>query len=195
MKHSLSKILLGLCVLGTASTSYAADKHVHGEAELYIAMQGQKLLIELESPAANIIGFEHKPHTKAQKETLHIAMDTLASYQSLITFAKGECQQTDSNIESPFGDHDDEHEKHHDHHKEEKHAGHHGHNHDKHDEETHADFHITYSLTCKNIQDISEASISAFKNFPGIEELNVSWVTEKGQGGIKAENSKTQIKF
>lgn len=205
--NPIKKLASVAFLAGAVNVAYAAqDKHVHGEAELYIAMQGQELLIELESPAANIIGFEHEPHTKAQKETLHKAMKSLSSYQSIVTLTNGGCQQVSNNVENPFSKHEDhhkEHKHHHDDHKKDKHAGHHhgSHHkdhhdkHDKHDEETHADFHVSYRLTCSHIADIKQADITAFKGFPGIEKLSVNWVSSSGQGGMTATRHKTQVKF
>ena len=42
------------------------DAHVHGVAHLNVALEGNDLYIELTSPAANIVGFEHDPRTQNQ---------------------------------------------------------------------------------------------------------------------------------
>ncbi|WP_319380644.1 DUF2796 domain-containing protein [Thiomicrorhabdus sp.] len=41
--------------------------HEHGIAEMDIAIAGKQLMIDLESPAHNLLGFEHAPQTKQQK--------------------------------------------------------------------------------------------------------------------------------
>jgi hypothetical protein len=45
--------------------------HVHGLAILNLALDGQQIRIELHSPAANIVGFEHAPASAVH----HAALD------------------------------------------------------------------------------------------------------------------------
>ena len=47
------------------------DSHVHGIASMNLALEGDEVHIELDSPAANIVGFEHAPSSKAD----HAAVD------------------------------------------------------------------------------------------------------------------------
>jgi hypothetical protein len=44
--------------------------HVHGAAAVNVALEGPKGELEFESPADNILGFEHAPKTAAQKKTI-----------------------------------------------------------------------------------------------------------------------------
>ncbi len=122
-----------------------AGKHVHGEAELFIALQDNKVLLELETPAANILGFEHKPSNKKEHQKLKNSLELLATHTSLVALKKGSCKQVSSDIESPYEiqnddkhEHDDEHHsehKHHDSHDDEHHAEHK--HHDSHDDDHH----------------------------------------------------------
>jgi len=50
-------LVCSLFILVLANAAVAGDKHVHGEAELFVAIEGNKVLVELESPAANILGY------------------------------------------------------------------------------------------------------------------------------------------
>ncbi len=150
MKPFASPILVSL--LAALPLAVSAEKpHVHGNAILSIAIQGQDVVIELDSPSDNILGFEHEPSTKAQKQTLESSLALLNNYQNLLTFNAGSCQQVEAKIDSPFEL--DEHHGEHDHHGHEEHAGHddhhqheeHGHDHheehakhdDHHDHEEH----------------------------------------------------------
>jgi hypothetical protein len=137
-------LFAGLLTLSLPIT--AAEKHVHGEATLFVAVEGQQTLIELESPADNILGFEHAPSTDKQKQLLKTQLGKLATYSNLITFSNSECTQKEHHIDSPFSakaeqeNHD--HEKHDDHdhekHDDHDHAKHDDHDHGKHDEHDHA---------------------------------------------------------
>jgi len=118
-RHALASLLL-LSSLQPLS-SFAAEKHVHGEAELFIAVEGKKVLIEMESPADNFLGFEHEPRTDKQKALVTKTNALLQSHSNLITLNGGGCKQVDAFIESPFIEHQDEHKHgHHDEHKDEQ---------------------------------------------------------------------------
>ena len=41
--------------------------HVHGEAVLNVVQEGTNVFIEFESPAINLVGFEHAPINPEQK--------------------------------------------------------------------------------------------------------------------------------
>jgi len=213
MKHSII-LPLTLCSALQAFSASAAEKHVHGEAELFIAIEGNKVLIEMESPADNFLGFEHVPRTKQQKALVRSTQETLENYASLLILSKGNCKQIDAFIESPFSDHSKEdkedhhdhgHEKdgHHDHDKKAKKDDHHDHghkkddhhDHDKHEqsEGTHSEYHITYTLECGNSDAINSANITAFDAFSNIEEIKVNWVNGEKQGSSEATTKSRQV--
>lgn len=135
------KKLLMLSLLPLVSV--AADKHVHGEANLYIVLDDtDKVLVEFESPAANIIGFEHAPRTDKQHATIAHAIKELQSYQTLIDFPKGNCQLLNAKVTSPFtAEEAHEEHDHHDKHKHDDHKAHDKHNHEEHDHHEHHDEH------------------------------------------------------
>jgi hypothetical protein len=128
------KALFLLSLLPIAS--FAADKHVHGEANLFIVLdKGPKVLAEFESPAANIIGFEHTPKTPEERKSVADATAQLQKYDSLLEFPNGECQLVSSSVTQPFGESHDEHEE------ELKHHGKHEDEHEHHDEHEHESEH------------------------------------------------------
>lgn len=193
MKHSII-LPLTLCSALQAFSASAAEKHVHGEAELFIAIEGNKVLIEMESPTDNFLGFEHAPRTKQQKALVMSTQETLENYTSLLTLSKGNCKQIDAFIESPFSDHSkEEKEDHHDHgHEKDDH-----HDHDKHEEGegAHSEYHITYTLACSNSDVINSANITAFDAFPNTEEIKVNWVNSEKQGSSEATTKSRQVSF
>lgn len=165
--------------------THASDKHVHGEAELFVAIEGEQVLIELETPADNILGFEHKPSTDAQKQLLQDRLALLQQYSNVLAFNDGNCKQIKSEVESPFEAHDDH--GHHEHHK---------HHDDKHhNEDKHSNFHINYSLTCVNASVIASAKITAFQLFEGFKTIQVNWLTASQQGSSKTTKNKTTVYF
>ncbi len=129
--------------------------HEHGVAELLVAVEGSSLMIELRSPAANLLGFEHKARTEEQEAKVHAVSDQLAHADEIFTLSgAGGCKVVEREVESEVlaaaGHHDDhhDHDKHHDdhdqhddHHQDkhhDDHADHDDHHQDKHHED-HAD--------------------------------------------------------
>ena len=63
------------------------DAHRHGAGRLNIAMEGGEVYAELESPAANVVGFEHAPTTEAERASLDKAVATLQDGDRLFRFS------------------------------------------------------------------------------------------------------------
>ncbi len=159
--------------------AWAADKHVHGEAELFIVVDGQQVMMELASPANNILGFENEPHSAEQEKRLQESLGILANYTHLVKFNRGGCEQQSSQVESPF--------KHHDDHK-------HAHTHEQ-DGDGHASFQAAYILSCKQIENITKMDIQAFEQFKGFEKITVNWVNNGKQGSQLATPTNKTIKL
>ena len=53
------------------------DAHEHGVGEFNLATDGQKLIIEIELPAHDVVGFEHEARTKEQKSAVNAAVEKL----------------------------------------------------------------------------------------------------------------------
>jgi hypothetical protein len=54
-----------------------AGAHVHGIAELQVAVDGAVLKLEFYSPLHDLVGFEHAPRTEAQKTAVRSMADRL----------------------------------------------------------------------------------------------------------------------
>lgn len=140
-----------------ASPALAGDgdslsAHVHGVGALKIAIEGDQMLIALEAPGADIVGFEGEPQTDADRALVAGAMATLSQPLTLFTPpAAAGCSATEVEVELELEDDHDDHD-----HAEHGHSGHghsghgdshgdshghsdHGHAHDKHahDEDAH----------------------------------------------------------
>ena len=58
-----------------AQTSHKA--HVHGGVKLDVAVEGNQLSVQLESPLDSLVGFEHRPRTEAQRQAAATALRQL----------------------------------------------------------------------------------------------------------------------
>lgn len=176
------------------------DAHVHGIVELTMAVEGDALELELESPAANIVGFEHKARTAEQIKAAENAKALLENPVKLFSFSGSQCaiQQSTVDMMAILADkhdsdgnhhdkehHDDSHDKHghHDkeHHDEEHHDGDDNHG----DGDTHSEISASYRFKCSGTAGLNAVTVNLFQHFPAIEEIEVMWITASGQGGAE----------
>jgi len=165
------------------------DAHEHGAASLDIVLDGNQLLIELDSPADNVLGFESEPTTDADRATLEQARDTLGDGALLVPDAAGECSLVDVDVEMPFeaegrddeshGDEDDEHG--------DAHGDAHGDEH--HGDEEHADVRASYVFTCDSPERLSSIGMTLFERFAGFERIDVQLVGPGGQTSVALSGS------
>jgi len=177
--------------------------HVHGIATLNVAVDGSQLLIELDSPAMNIVGFEHPPRTEEQREAVDQAKELLADAERLFlpspaaqcTLARADVLLDLGERESGAGDaadgahdHGDGHEHEHEHEHDNDNDKEHEHEHDAHhgsDGAVHADGHGDYAFDCARPERLTELDVRVFARLPGIEQLRVQVITAQGQYGAE----------
>ncbi|MDV6345735.1 DUF2796 domain-containing protein [Nitrosomonas sp. Is37] len=161
-------ILAGSNVPVFSSEGYSSHgAHVHGEAALYIVLDENTLSIELDSPAINLIGFEHEPNNEEQKSAILNAKQTLVSADRLFHFSTTQCSLENVEIEVPYiNKHENKNHQHH----------HHETYHD------HADFHASYIFQCEQAKDPVSISIKLFSLFPGLQEIKAQWIFQDKQG-------------
>ncbi|QLK45049.1 DUF2796 domain-containing protein [Vibrio owensii] len=129
-KHALA-LVIGLSLAATANAEEYRqhEAHVHGHVEFNIAQDGKDLLIEITSPGADVVGFEHAPENAEQEQALKQAIAALKDTDKLFAInQQAKCVIEDVHVSHTLGQ--DSHEGH-DHH------DHEGHDHDKHDHEGH----------------------------------------------------------
>ena len=142
--------------------------HVHGHAKLFVAVDGNALEIMLESPAMNLLGFEHEPESPEQLAAVDKALSDLNNPQALFAISEqADCVLSEKEIEAPY---------------QEK-ASHHDHDHDNHDAkaQTHSDYLARYRFACRNPEQIKLISVHFFKRFPMTESIEVQTISTAGQ--------------
>jgi ABC-type nickel/cobalt efflux system permease component RcnA len=177
-------ILLSISLLAGSNQLYAAETdheheqhaaHVHGEAQLLIAQEGDILEIAFLSPAMNIVGFEHQPKNETQTHAIEAAIETLKQPDLLFRLpSDAKCNPVTIEVESPLSKHDG-HKHEHAHEDKHEHA---------HEEETHSDFTSHYHYQCGDISRLGQIEIELFKRFPGTEVIEVQSISNKGQQKI-----------
>ena len=203
MQKMFSIILVLLVSLGVSSTAYTKDEkkmhqhkaHVHGEAVLNLVLEAQSVVVELQTPTMNILGFEHQPATAKQHNAVERAIRLLKDYSNVVQFTTGACRQVSVDLEVPFKD-EGAHKPDADHKHEHKHEHHHDeHNDGEHQDEhaSHSEFHVVYHLECSKLHTITAVDVKVFGYFPGFKTVRVQWVSANGQGMNKASQARTEV--
>ena len=190
----MRRLLLALpFALLPLAVAHAADEHdhehgslgahEHGVGRLNAALDGQTLELELESPAMNLVGFEHAAATDADKAKVAAVRAQLEKPLVLFNLptAAG-CVIAKQELESPlFGDKPD---ADHDHDAKEEH------HHD------HSDIHAHYQFSCSSpgaLKTLDLANI--FNTFPATRKIQVQLIGPSGQQGIEVTAKTAALKF
>lgn len=156
--------------------------HEHGVAKLNVVLDGNTLELELDSPAMNLVGFEHAASSDADKAKVAAVRQQLEQPLQLFGLsAAAGCKEDQQELESPlFGDapkaddDGDEHE--------------HGHQ--------HSDIGAHYQLTCANPDKLAQVDLAPlFKAFPATQKINVQLIGPNGQKGVETTPAKATVAF
>ncbi|PXX58275.1 Protein of unknown function [Pseudomonas sp. LAMO17WK12:I10] len=163
--------------------------HEHGVARLNAALDGQTLELELESPAMNLVGFEHAASTDADKAKVAAVRAQLEKPLALFSLppAAG-CVVAQQELESPlFGDKPEDHDEDHD---DAKDADGHEHHHE------HSEIHAHYQFTCATPGALKNLDLAGvFKTFPATQKIQVQLISPSGQQGVEATSKAASLKF
>lgn len=164
---------LTICFLcgGTLGTGLAAAeprsaaRHEHGSTTLGIAVEGQSLVIEIDGPAANFVGFERKPATDQEKQELARVLNVLRDGAALFLTPPGAACRLQSAAVSPPGYGDD----------------------------GHADLEAFWEFRCGSPAALTWIEAKVFTAFPGTEQLRTSVVTATGQKAVVLTPGTTRV--
>ncbi|MDR2199607.1 MAG: DUF2796 domain-containing protein [Deltaproteobacteria bacterium] len=183
------------------------EPHVHGVAHLNVSVGTDGIELDLESPLASFISFEHEPSTPEQRKEFENMDSLLKAPDKLISFpAAYGCSLKKAEV--AFGHHDDgdhhDHDDgdHHDHdgdHHDHDDGDHHDHDDaesEHHDGDVHRDADASYVYACSKPPESGEADLSGlFKSFPLLTKLEVQIVTPNGQNARELAPGSTVLKW
>jgi hypothetical protein len=157
--------------------------HVHGTALLTLVQDRSTLLIEFESPAINIVGFEHAPQNPSQRLAIEEAIQILESIDTVLLLSALDCEMenTSAATTGEFSAHT------HDGHSQHDHS--HGHAHE------HGGFRVVYELNCQSGTLPPSIAINAFANFQGLEVIEAQWALNRSQGARRIPSSLNQLRL
>mgnify|MGYP006437397869 CR=1 FL=1 len=147
------------------------DAHIHGAAELNIVLEGHELLIELESPSFNLVGFEHEPKSLDQHKLVENTIELLKDFRRIANISpKADCKSIDVSISTTMKGLGDGHNEHHE--DEHQHSA----------KEIHSEFSATYSLRCDKPENLKSIQLELFSTFELMEEIVVQMIIQGKQG-------------
>ena len=159
--------------------------HEHGVGRLNAALDGQTLELELESPAMNLMGFEHVATTDADKAKVAAVRAQLEKPLVLFNLptAAG-CVIAKQELESPlFGDKPDADDDH-------DHDAKDEHHHD------HSDIHAHYQFSCSSPGALKTLDLAnMFNTFPATRKIQVQLIGPSGQQGVEVTAKAAALKF
>ncbi len=178
-------------LLNSAMARESHGPHIHGIAHMALASEGKALAIQFESPAVNVLGFETQATTQAQTEAVERIRLLLSTPTNVLSFndkqslshctvgsvtvdVAGEARETaDTDSKEHGEEYNHVHQKHHDHTDLDSSHG---------DDEGHSEVTALYEFACDDKEPLRTVAVTLFEHFPGIEKIQVNWVTDIEQG-------------
>jgi hypothetical protein len=72
-----------MALLNAATAASAGGAHEHGVVKLDVAVEGDRVVVEIDSPLVNLLGFEHAPHNDAERAKADAAVKKLRDAAAL----------------------------------------------------------------------------------------------------------------
>jgi Protein of unknown function (DUF2796) len=188
MSMRVAAVLLAVAAYPAAAQAPHRElgPHVHGRGTLNIAVEGDKVSMELETPGMDIVGFEHAAKSKRDLSAVEKAKAQLSAPLSLFALpASAGCRLSASSVTIEHGEHD--------------HSGKEEATATKENgsasakEEGHSEFHAEYTFECASVNNITAIEFGYFRAFAGAEKLDINLITPKGQSKFEASRAKPTI--
>lgn len=151
-----------LCLSISGAVSAQGRPHVHGVAELDIAIEPGKITLQLSTPLDSLLGFERAPRGVAETRRVETAVAALKAAGALFRFSPtAGCAVASVDLNSAalkLGSPDPA----------EVHEG-------------HADLDATYVFNCTDVAKATEVDVGLFDAFIRMQSLKVEVATGRGQ--------------
>ena len=181
-----------LLIINSLFEAYAQDSldaHVHGEAELNIVFESRELLMELESPSFNLVGFEHEPQSLDQHKLVENTIESLKDFRRIASISpEADCKLIDASISTTMKGLGNRRKEHHE---DEHHEDEHQHS----AKEIHSEFSATYSLRCDKPENLKSVQLELFMTFELMEEIVVQMIIQGRQGFAELNPDNPNLKL
>lgn len=171
--------MLALC--SATAMAHEPGAHVHGIANLQIAVDDKLLTLDFSSPLDNLIGFEHDPRNDQQKAAVQNMSELLHKADKLfIPTAAAHCVLQSVELDSPVLDKKLDKAKPHD---------------AAHEEGGHADLDGEFVFKCERTADLHDMEIRLFGSFVNLRQLDVAVASARGQTAAKLTAANPHISW
>tara|TARA_R110002126_G_scaffold16527_31_gene66113 strand:+ start:8119 stop:8736 length:618 start_codon:yes stop_codon:yes gene_type:complete len=142
--------------------------HVHGLAGLTLVLEGNELMLALQSAAYNIVGFEHSPKNAEQRQEINAALEVLrqGTWFSINSQAGCDVTEGDANTDLVADV-----------------------------SSAHGDFYANISLLCQQPARFDTLTVNLFNLVPSLEKISVQWVINGRQGAAELSLTNNSISF
>ena len=179
-------ILFGLAAPFPASGAEKrhADGHAHGIAEINIAVEGKKIVVELFTPTEGLMGFEHEAKTDVERKKRDAAVRVLESrFDELVILDKKlGCKSKPGKVSVVRSESRDG--------KETTHA----YGSSKRSGE-HREARVTFEYECQQSPAGSRVQFGVTKLFPEIHELKVQVLSDANQSSATIKKDKGEVRL
>ena len=183
-------VLVALLSVTTTLTFSATHKaHVHGQAELTVAIDQHTIAVHLIAPAESLLGFEHQAQSEPEIAQVIALQKHVAQPDSVFNFNNKHCQMISKNVDTgellrSVQDH-------------KNHTHDEPHQHDTHDshQSDHAEINIHYIYHCKTTDHIKLARVQLFDHYHGLKQIRAMWVTPTQQASALLTPLNKEILF
>jgi hypothetical protein len=161
------------------------DSHEHGITTLNIALDGSELVLQLEGPGMNFVGFEHAARTAEQTQAIADTLIVLEDGEQLFSIdGDAECVLAEAMArhiteDETHDDHDghneDQNDEHDDEHDDEQHDEHADHTDDT-EEAQHSEFTGEYLSRCNQPDELEQVNVRVFERFTLTTEIETSFL-------------------
>jgi hypothetical protein len=149
----------------------AAPAHVHGAAKMDLSVEGDRLMLSLEMPLNNTLGFEHLPRTEKEKAALVATIKILKNAADLfVPTAAAACKSESVEVSDPFP------------------GG-------KAKADGHADMDGNYVFRCAQPAALKSVETTLFRHFSRLKRIDVQRATPSGQGAARLSPEQPKLNW
>lgn len=172
-KSRFSCLLAAACLLPIPALAGPPGAHVHGAARLQVAVDGDTLNLQLETPLANLVGFEHAPRTDQQKRAIRAMAERLRQAGEIFTPSPAaRCTTVSVELESPLlqpsppsgGD-------------------------------GHADLDGSFVFRCQDPAALRDLEVGLFASFPKLRRIDVQVAGPRGQSAARLSPQQRRVSW
>jgi hypothetical protein len=162
------------------------DAHVHGVAEINIAVEGAKATVEFRAPAESVMGFEHEAKSESDKKKRDAALEQLRTKRDQIILLDPKLGCKSSEVKTSVTQQTTEHAK------AQTDKG--GHNQkDQKKSGEHREVQGIFSVACEKPLAGSRVRFGVYKVFPEIHEIKVQVLSDSKQGAATIKKDKGDV--